>query len=350
MQELRTYQQDDDLSKYGTKVNEKESINPEFYNYVMDDVDESLTGIALAYEIYTSLNKKVSYDEYFLAFKTDFDFLKNKKVNNITEEDSSIICTIWASLFALFLESKNFPAVINKGGMHSRVFFKADGYIVYADATENSKDLTNGFEFSDITRSKLGIVPNNFLIYEKDEDNQIIAKKITDAKISKDLLVKIEKPTFSHQITKLLEILNTNSTYKKYKRENQPSINSLFSEIKILLKDSELDTISNIMYLNNLIKIFLSSEDQARITNDYIKVKKDENIYLGLLINYCPPETKQIRYCDFHPCINGINFLYTKKDGLCEVSEDEAYNLQALNDDIELNADNYKISSRGGKK
>ena len=49
MQEYRTYQQDDDLTKYGNKVNEKEIINPEFYNYVIDDVYESLNCVALAY-------------------------------------------------------------------------------------------------------------------------------------------------------------------------------------------------------------------------------------------------------------------------------------------------------------
>ena len=80
MQEYRTYQQDDDLTKYGNKVNEKEIINPEFYNYVMDDVDESLTGVALAYEIYSSLNRKVSYDEYFIAFGSEYDFLINKNI------------------------------------------------------------------------------------------------------------------------------------------------------------------------------------------------------------------------------------------------------------------------------
>lgn len=74
MQEYRTYQQDDDLTKYGNKVNEKEIINSEFYNYVMDDVDESLTGVALAYEIYSSLNRKVSYDEYFMPLEVNMIF------------------------------------------------------------------------------------------------------------------------------------------------------------------------------------------------------------------------------------------------------------------------------------
>lgn len=348
MQEYRTYQQDDDLTKYCTKVNEKEIINPEFYNYVMDDVDESLTGVALAYAIYSSLNRKVSYDENFIAFGSEYDFLINKNINSVTINNSSVICDIWAPLFAICLEKRGFSAVVNKEATHSKVYFKAEGFIICADATENKKDLIDGFDFSDITRCKLGLVPNNFLVYEKDKNNQMVAKKITDTNWYKDSGVELSEPIFSKQITKLLELLNQNPTYKKYKSKNS-SLESDFDEINHLLKESELDTISSIMYLNNLIKILLSKDDQARITKDYIKVQKDENISLGLLINYCPPETKQIRYCDFHPCVNGINFLYTNADGICEISEDEAYNLQAVNDDIELNIDKYIISRKGGK-
>lgn len=74
MQEYRTYQQDDDLTKYGNKVNEKEIINPEFYNYVMDDVDESLTGVALAYEIYSSLIEKYPMMNILLPLEVNMIF------------------------------------------------------------------------------------------------------------------------------------------------------------------------------------------------------------------------------------------------------------------------------------
>ncbi len=349
MKEKRTYQADDDLLKYGFKVPNTEEINPEFYNYVMDEVDENAKGIDLALQIYDSLNKKVSYDEQFMAFRKDYDFLQNKNIKDITSNNSSVICDTWALLYASILEKNGIPAVVNKAVAHSKVYFSADGYIVSADATENQKDPEDESELSDITRCKMGMNPYNFFLYEKDETGQIKECRIDESTYIKENNIKLKRTNFSSYITKLINLLNENSTYKKYNNSIKPDILDIINEIKFQLEQSNLDTISNMLYLNNLLKMLVPKDDLDKLTKDYIKIKQDNEIKYGVILNYCPYEVEFPRCYDFHPPVDGINFLYTSKTGLCKISEDKAYRLQEENDDIELNPDDYIMNQRGGK-
>lgn len=350
MQEQRTYRGNDNLEKYGNKVPDTEVIDQNFYNYVMSDVDEYATGIDLSLQIYDSLNKKVSYDEIFFAFGNDYNFQKNKSSKSVTEDSNVVICDIWANLFALFLENNDISATVNKEAEHSKVYFCVDGHIICADATQSVNSPQENITFTDITRCKLGLIPNNFLIYEEDEKGNIVERNLFESQFIKKSNINLEQATFSIYISTLINLLKNNKTYKKYNNLSKDNILETFEKIKRLLSNSELDTLSNIAYINNLIKVFLTIEDQQKIKKDYIKVQQEKELVLGLLLNYCPHEVDNPRYCDFHPSVSGINFLFTNKFGLCEISEDAAYNLQAKNDEIELNFEQYIPSSKGGQK
>lgn len=350
MQELRTYQGNDNLEKYGNKVPKTEVIDQKFYNYVMQDVNDDATGINLSLQIYNSLNKKVSYDEIFFAFGNDYNFQKNKSCESITKDNNIVICDIWANLFALFLENNDISAVVNKEAEHSKVYFCVDGHIICADATQSINSPQENMAFTDITRCKLGLIPNNFLIYEEDEKGIIVERNLLESQLIKKSNINIEQSTFSIYISKLINLLKNNKTYKKYNNLSKDNILETFEKIKRLLSNSKLDTLSNITYINNLIKVLLTIEDQQKIQKDYIKIQQEGEVVLGLLLNYCPYEVEFPRYCDFHPSVNGINFLFTNKKGLYEISEDEAYNLQEKNDEIELNFEQYIPSSKGEKR
>lgn len=361
MKEMRTNRGDDNLEKYGSYIAPNEKMNEKFYKTVMDEVDAIKENAFLPLEIYNSLNKKVLYDEIFAVFEQDqsLDFIKdimNKKTEEITLDKNNIICATWADAFAYMLTKNGYEAVVDKAVNHSQVFFKAENHIFRADATGKLIGYGEENQMSDLTRSKLGIIPQGFLIYEENSKGNMEERNFFQSDFYKNNNILYQEREIKDYTLAILEELKQEEDFYSY--EIPKDYENVFSQLALIsemLNKSTLDTVGGITYLKHLMKVLIPDREQKKITLDHIKIHNEEtdtldidDLSYGIILTYSPEKVEEPRYCYFHPSVSGYNFLYTKRSGLAPISEDEAYHLQERNDDIELKVgeNDYK---RGGK-
>lgn len=361
MKELRTYKIDDNLEKYGSIINKDSKMNEQFYNTVMSDVDSTKEGAFLAYDIYNSFNKKVRYDEVFSVFEQDtsLDFINDiytKKAEEITEENNAVTCVNWAESFAYMLMKNGFDAVIDKEVKHHQVYFKASNHIFRADATGKILGTDEKNQMSDLTRAKLGVASQGFLIYEENKKGVIEEKKFLQSEFYKNNTKGEQSQGIEEYTMRILQELKQDEAF--YSFDIPEEYHNTFSSIALIsemLENSKLDTIGGITYLKHLMKVLIKEEDQKKITLDHIKIQNEETeilnvdeINYGVILTYTPEEVENPRYCFFHPSVSGYNFLYTGQNNLSPISEEEAYHLQEQSDDIELKVEEHDYK-RGGK-
>jgi len=359
MKELRTHRVDDDLEKYGRYIDENLDMDQKFYESVMDEVDLHKSDAFLALDIYRSFNQKVSYDELFALFEQDqsLDFIRDiyqKSVEDITEEENSVICTTWATAFAYFLNKNGIDAVVNQEVNHAQVFFKADQHIFRADATGKLIGYGEKNQMSDLTRCKLGILPQGFLIYEENEQGLMEEKNFFDSSFYKSSAYQENK--IDDYTMNILEELKQDENFYSY--EIPEDFSNTFSQIAMIsamLSMGKLDTVGGITYLKHLMKVLIPEDERKKITLDHIKLIDEEvevldvhDINYGVILTYTPEEVEEPKCCFFHPSVSGYNFLYSKHSSLLPISEEEAYHLQERNDDIELEVEEHHYK-RGGK-
>lgn len=358
MRELRTNRADDDIKKYGEHIPKNIKMNEEFYNMVMNDVDMTKKGAFLAAEIYNSLNKKVFYDEVFCLFDQDtsLDFIEdiyNKSIEEINKDKNAIICHNYSEAFAYLLEQNGFEAVIDKGVTHSQVYFKADHHILRADATGKILGLDEKNQMADLTRAKLDILPQGFLIYEENDQGLIEEKNFYHSNFYKNN-TSIKGQNINEYTQSIMEKLKQDADFYSY--EVPEDYHNVFSQIALIsemLATSNLDIVGGITYLKHLMKVLIPEEERKKITLDHIKMQNEEvlnvdNLKYGLLLTYLPQEVETPRCCDFHPSVSGYNFLYTETKGLNPISENDAYELQERHDAIDMKIIDHDYK-RGGK-
>lgn len=361
MQELRTNRADDQLDKYGNTIDQSVRMNEAFYESVMNDVDLTKEKAFVALDIYNSLNKKVAYNEIFAIFEQDqsFDFIEdiyNKKVEAITREDNEVTCVSWANAYAYMLTKNGIEAVVDKEVSHSQVFFKANDHIFRADATGKIIGYGEENQMSDLTRSKLGIIPQGFLIYEESKQGHMEERGFFQSSFYKSSNVVLEESQIKDYTLSVLEKLKQEPDFYSYEiPEDYHNVFSQFAVMSEMLSISELDTIGGITYLKHLMKVLIPDSSQKKITLDHIKIQNEEDDVLdvdalsyGVILTYMPEEVEEPRCCFFHPSVSGYNFLYTKESPLLPISEEEAYQLQDKSDEIELKVGDREYK-RGGK-
>lgn len=349
MKELRTNRVDDDIKKYGDFISKDVKMDEEFYKAVMNDMDMNKKGAFLAAEIYESLNKKVSYDEVFGIFDQDtsLDFIEdiyNKKAEKITLDENTVICHNWSDSFAYLLNKNGFEAVIDKGVNHSQVYFKADNHMFRTDATGKILGLDEKNQMSDLTRAKLGIMPQGFLIYEENSQGVMEEKNFFKSNFYKNSPSFKEGKSIDDYTQSIMKKLKEDDAFYSY--EMPEDYHDVFSQIALIsemLSESNLDIIGGITYLKHLMKVLIPEEERKKITLDHIKMQDGEEKLLnvdelkyGLILTYAKEEVENPRCCFFHPSVSGYNFLYREGQGLNPITEDEAYSLQEKHDDIDM--------------
>lgn len=350
MKELRTNRADDDIKKYGAPISKDVKMDETLYEAVMNDVDMSKKGAFLAAEIYNSLNKRVSYDEVFGIFEQDtsLDFIKdiyNKKAEEITIDKNTVICHNWSDSFAYSLQKNGFnEVVVNKAVTHSQVYFKADNHMFRADATGKILGLDEQNQMSDLTRAKLGIMPQGFLIYEENSQGLMEEKNFFKSDFYKNHSSFKEEMSIHDYTQNIMKKLKEDDAFYSY--EVPEDYHNVFSQIAFMsemLTESNLDIIGGITYLKHLMNVLIPEEERKKITLDHIKMQNGEEeilnvdeIKYGLILTYAPEEVENPRCCFFHPSVSGYNFLYREGQGLNPITEEEAYSLQEKHDDIDM--------------
>lgn len=338
LENRRSYQYRDDLSLYGKYLPKEMVPNKKFQKEIEKEVCFDTDPLSLALFYYFALNKRLVYDEVFEAFKQDLsiDIVKdiyNKDIHEVSSGNNRVICTTWTALFVYFLNKNGIEAVISGSGVHQYVIFKANGYLYRVDATTNLFDQENKTNMSDLTRVKLGLKPCGFQVIKKNEQSGISFQNIFDSDISLDnRIISSFRRNLYYQLEDVLE----NVSLQKLDIPTEfEEIQGKFSFIHTLLLQSGLDVIGGMTYLNSLIRVILSQEEQKRLSYDYLKEFDGKSIHYIQLINYSFEEKIHKFDYNFHFDTNGLNLVY-RGGGLEVLSKRKARKLQEENDKIDI--------------
>ena len=201
----------------------------------------------------------------------------------------------------------------------------------------------------DLTRSKLGLRPSGFNALISDEE--LGAKKVNvyDLGLNLDKSTEIDYINFDDRTNAIIRNLTNCSTFKiRNIPEIKNEVTDNFSLINNLLLEEDLGSVSAISYINTLIKVLFTKEEQQHLAYVQIKEKsKGEDEYKNSeVINYNPNEDRKHRH-DYKmgiPNLDGYNFIY--RDGSLEyLTKRNARKVIEESMDIDIDV----LSNRGGR-
>ncbi len=320
------------LENFGHFFNPEVAPSKKFIKIVEKDLPLNSNDTSIALKLYNNLNERVMYSEKFLALDQDLeiDFIKriyDLPIDSINLSNREITCNSWAKLYCFFLHRYNIPCVINNA-MHRSVYFKADGYLFNADATEvfiNPKEKT---KMNDLTRSELGLKPCGFRAYAKDENGIVDFVNVYDLGIELAKEVDEDYISFSKRTDRLVkELIDCHSFNIKKLPESSDKVVDNFSLINKILANESIDSVSVVPYVNNLIRVLFPYEDQKHLAYMKIRRQEEEDYKFYQLINYNPIRRHSRNYGFLLPdSLEGYNFL-CKQDGLEYFKENRAKKL-----------------------
>ena len=172
----------------------------------------------------------------------------------------------------------------------------------------------------DLTRSKLGLRPSGFNALISDEE--LGAKKVNvyDLGLNLDKSTEIDYVNFEDRTNAIIKNLTNCKTFEiRNIPEITDEVTDNFSLINNLLLEEDLGSVSAIAYINTLIKVLFSKEQQQHLA--YVQVKdkgKSKEEKYTEIINYNPKEDRKHRhdYTMGIPNLEGYNFIY--RDGSLE--------------------------------
>ena len=274
------------VRKTSEKIDTNIKLNEKFENLVMQDISPKLTGIDLAFAIYNQLNKRVKYNPAFFALDQDLDleFLKSiyeENIEKINEKDNKVVCSTWAKLYAYFLEKNGIETYISKRGRHKYVQAFVGDKRIQADATNPSNSLEDPSKLTDLVRSKLGLRPAGFNVYDMNNNRQEIGKEID---IVKNDYTKIDYSTVENteEYKELMNLLDDGKDYTKTILElddEEDSMKNIMTKITFInetMKQTKLDNIENLGYLIHVFGNVLTKEERKRVILNYSLC---ENLY-----------------------------------------------------------------------
>ena len=315
------YGYDKTLEAFGKPFVTDVKPGKKFIKRVEKDLPLDSNNLSVALKLYNNLNEVVEYQEEVLAFRQDLSLASSKRIyempiSSINLTDNQVTCRTWAELYAFFLNKHNIPCVISVSGLHHSVYFKEEGFLFNADATVIDNNESDNYNMSDLTRSKLGLRPNGFGALIQDEE--VGAKKVSvyDLGLNLDISTEIDYVNFEDRTNAIVRTLTNCSTFKIH---NIPDVTDEiiynFSIINNLLLEEDLDNVSAISYIHNLIKVLFSKEQQQHLAYVEVTEDKGKKYNYSEVINYNPNEIRENRH-DYKmgmPNLEGYNFIY--KDG-----------------------------------
>lgn len=349
---MTPYGYDKPLKAFGKPFVTDVKPGKKFIKRVEKDLPLDSNNLSIALKLYNNLNEVVEYQEEILAFGQDLSLDFSKKISeapisSINLTDNQVTCRSWAEIYAFFLNKHNIPCVISISGLHYSVYFKEEGYLFNVDATVVDNNESDNYNMSDLTRSKLGLRPNSFCALIEDEE--VGAKKVSvyDLGLNLDKSTEIDYVNFEDRTNAIVRNLTNCSTFKIH---NIPDIKDEvidnFSIINNLLLQQDLDNVSAISYIHNLIKVLFTKEHQQHLA--YVEVKeetKGKKYNYSEVVNYNPNEIREHRH-DYKmgmPNLDGYNFIY--RDGSLEyLTKRKARKVieDSMNIDIDV------LSNKGG--
>lgn len=326
------YGYDKPITSFGREFITTANPSKNFIKRVERNLPVNSNDSSIALKLYNNLNSCLVYNEEFVAFNQDIsiDFMSkiyNKQLNEFNMQDNDAICKSWAELFSYFLTRHNIKNVINDMSFHRYVIFKADGYVYKADATELKESYT---KMDDLTRAKLQLKPEGLTALIQTA-NGVEYVNIYDLGLPLDESVEVTFDNFQNKTNMLINKLKEETNFgKKYYEDD---IEEKFNLINELLQKETLDSLAGIQYINNLIRMFFSTDELKHFTYNYYKEKEGNRYGIVEVINY--NENAKAKETDFdYENFEGINFIYRGK-GLEEYSKRKTRKIKEASDKID---------------
>jgi len=163
-----------DIPKF-RKMND--GLDQEFYNYIMEGINDLNNPLVKARAIYLKLAKSLCYDEHATAYNLNLDNvivqdMFYKRTSEVTLKNNKVICSLWATIYAEFLNRIGINAKVVGGKNHKSVEFVIEGRTYMADATNSFLDKDNLY-LNDFTRVKLNSPTYGFSGEDKSDDQQL---------------------------------------------------------------------------------------------------------------------------------------------------------------------------------
>ena len=302
------------LEKLGRPFETEVKPSKKFIKRVEKDLPDG-NDISISLKLYNNLNEVVEYSDEFNAFGQDLsiEFLQkiyNKPINLINLTDNEVTCNSWAKLYAYFLNKHSIPCVIGGGGNHKSVYFKMDGFIFNADGTSITRDSLDNYSMDDLTRSRLGLRPSGFNALVVTEEG-VMKVNVYDLGIDLSEEVRMDYVNLKDRVHSIIQNLKDCDSFKI---RNLPDINDeiidKFSLINNLIKGKELNGVSGVSYINTLIKILFSREEQKHMAYVYTKEKVGNEYKTREVINYGIQRKHKHDYTLGIPDLDGYNFAF----------------------------------------
>lgn len=337
------YGYDKPLEIFGTTFVSDIKPGKKFIKRVEKDLPLDANDISIALKLYNNLNEVVEYSEEFIAFgqNLSFDFLKriyDMPIDMINMANIEVTCNSWAKLYAYFLTKHNIPCVISKTGIHRSVYFKSDGFLFNADGTSINNEEQDKYNIDDLTRSRLGLRPNGLraLVINDDEVKKV---NVYDLGLSLDKVTKVDYVNFEDRTNTIINNLINCKNFEVLNLEGiEDKVVNNFSLINSLLLEEDLNSVSSIAYINNLIKVLFSKEEQKHFVYIYIKEKdKNGNYKYEEVINYGKLRKHKLDYLFGMPDdLDGYNFIF-RNGSIEEITKRKARNYIEKSQNMDLN-------------
>ena len=250
-------------------------LNKDLNDAIRSSIEEIQDKEKIAFKLYYELNLIFAYNNKYLM--TDEEevakSIYNQSPREVDLEKSEIICTTWAKIYASLLNQNGIDAIVNKEGIHYNVVFKIGSVIYTADAIEVNFSEKNQSYMNDMTRMKLGILPNALInyYYVQFVDGEPYEDYVS--KIYSEMGIVLDEKSFGKsEFKKFQAIYDSQGSNSKeifeIEESNAPtSIINKLSMIHTLIKNSDLTNIELIQYINNLIDIIFDEEEQKLISD-----------------------------------------------------------------------------------
>ena len=257
------------------KVDATKKLDSAFEAALYQTVDADDNPLDMGLKIYNILNRNVRYDNTFSALDQDYKNnpiarrIYSKDISEITLLDNTVTCKHWAELYAYLLQKKDYDAYVCGSNRHNWVVAFKGTNIIYADGTEPTQQLEENATMCDITRSKLGVRPANFIAYDFDGMSNITESialadfcyDSDEANKSKDVLSEINA-----LISQIRDNKNLSQSIGGENSDNRfLNIMKKIGYINFMVHKTKLDNTDCVSYIHNLLNNCLAFSERELV-------------------------------------------------------------------------------------
>lgn len=261
-------------------IDRNKEVDPNLHNLIISKIPQGIKDKEeLSYCIYNAVNECVLYDSTYFALnknRKDYNIRKlfQKDISDVTMDRNNVICETWAKLYSYYLQlyglkSTVVSEIIKQEGTsngrntkrrflaaHKYVEIYTDDQIIKADATNVTTSQFDRSSLSDLTRTKLNLMPAGF-----------------ESKHYKELSEKYHKRTISEKVSEITSLISEREHKNRHGVDNAHEISDIERNLEIMsdeIKKSKLDNMANVQYMRVLNSTLFGSRNNRSLERTHL--------------------------------------------------------------------------------